>query len=261
MAKDKLKEFLQDVESYHLFSYEEYKTSSLPLKLKKIELLNAYAKIKYGDNNLNPLDVYIDFDGVILDTIRLAKEILKKEHSIDLETHKREDIEEEKIVASFFANLNWKQLINEAKELNESISFIKQLQASIDYHPTIYSAVNSKIEMLEKTLFLQRTLTEISQKYIKAKFPKTCENEESILIDDDDFNLTNWPGKPVHFAAGRTTIFPSITDLGEIYYLFTRDDITHQFIYPKELYSNYEQVLDTKSKQKIWRKKGIQNHS
>lgn len=255
MTVEKLNTFLQDVNQYHLFSYEEYKTSSLELKLKKIKLLNEYAKLKYGKQEQEKLEVYIDFDGVILDTIHRANEILKKEYGIDLNTHQRENMEEEKIITTFFNNLNWRQLLNDAKELNKSIAFIKQLQTSVDYYPMIYSAVNSKREEIEKGIFLQKMVGEITQKYIQAQFSKTCENENAVLIDDDDFHLIHWPGKPIHFNAGRKSIFPGIFDLGEIYYLFVRDSLNNTFSHPKDLYSNYEQIQNPTTKQKVWIKK------
>ena len=54
--------------------------------------------------------LYIDFDGVILDTMSKTYEILK-EQNID-----KKDKEK---VQAFFRDLDWKKLISETKEINE----------------------------------------------------------------------------------------------------------------------------------------------
>ena len=255
MDNIRLKEFLNDTKEYNIFSYEEYKKSSLDSKLLKIKLLNEYSILKYQEDILPKLDIFIDFDGVILDTLNYLRELLLKEHNIDLDTHNRNDLEKEKKISNIFGNLNWTKLINNSKELNKSIDFIKLLQLSNNYNPTIYSAVNSKLEEKSKILFLNETFKNISSQFIIAKLPKTCKDNNSILVDDDDFNLINWPGKPIHFNSNNKTIFPSINDLGEIYYLFTRNSNTYNFKYPQYLYDNYIQIIDKKTKKLIWTKK------
>ena len=57
--------------------------------------------------------LYIDFDGVILDTMTKSYEELKKEN-ID-----RNDDEK---VREFFRNTDWKKLIEETEEINDSIN-------------------------------------------------------------------------------------------------------------------------------------------
>lgn len=62
--------------------------------------------------------LYIDFDGVILDTMTKSYEELKKEN-ID-----RNDDEK---VREFFRNTDWKKLIEETEEINDSINEIKKI--------------------------------------------------------------------------------------------------------------------------------------
>ena len=48
----------KDICDLNAFSYEDYKNSSLDLKLKKIELLNSFYRARY--NNLPKLPIFID---------------------------------------------------------------------------------------------------------------------------------------------------------------------------------------------------------
>ena len=61
--------------------------------------------------------LYIDFDGVILDTMSKSYEELKKENI---------DRNDEEKVREFFRNTDWKKLIEETEEINDSINEIKK---------------------------------------------------------------------------------------------------------------------------------------
>ena len=105
----------------------------------------------------------------------------------------------------------------------------------------------------KKEMFLQE-LKKIDLKFGEAKRPKECNDERSILIDDDDFNLRYWNGMPIRFISNKPTIFPTITDLGEIYYLFSINDQSMDFNTPN-IYNGYEQVMSPKVKRLEWIKK------
>ena len=62
--------------------------------------------------------LYIDFDGVILDTMTKSYEELKKENI---------DRKDQDKVMEFFRNLDWKKLIEETEEINDSINEIKKI--------------------------------------------------------------------------------------------------------------------------------------
>lgn len=245
-----LNNFLSDVEDLDIFSYEDYKSSSLELKLKKIQLLNKFYEIKYG--NLDKLPVYIDCDGVILDTLQYCIPMLLEKHNIDYSTHDRSIEEQDRIVEQFFSSLDWSIILHNAKKINGSTDFIKLMQASTLYQPTIYSAVSSDEEAIQKRIFFEEQTPGIDCKFIQAKMPKQCEDKKSVLIDDDDFNLTHWQGRPLHFGLSRNTIYPSIEDLGEIYFLFLRDeDNPKRFICKEGLYSTLIHKENSKIKKII----------
>ena len=62
--------------------------------------------------------LYIDFDGVILDTIPVIYKRLEKNQI---------DVTDEASLVQFYENLEWKSLIQEASEIHHSIACIKKL--------------------------------------------------------------------------------------------------------------------------------------
>ena len=56
-------------------------------------------------------NIYIDFDGVIVDSIRVTYDMLER-----LEI----DIKETEKVSEFYANLNWKQILSLTPIINDS---------------------------------------------------------------------------------------------------------------------------------------------
>ena len=77
--------------------------------------------------------LYIDFDGVILDTMTKSYEELKKENI---------DRKDQDKVMEFFRNLDWKKLIEETEEINDSINEIKKICDSKKFNVYILTHVN-----------------------------------------------------------------------------------------------------------------------
>lgn len=93
--------------------------------------------------------LYIDFDGVILDTMTKSYEELKKENI---------DRKDQDKVMEFFRNLDWKKLIEETEEINDSINEIKKICDSKKFNVYILTHVNSTNEMIEKIKYLHKKL-------------------------------------------------------------------------------------------------------
>lgn len=248
-----LREFLNDVSEKNIFSYENYKNLSLIQKIERIKLLNEYYELKYNIE-MPKMVVYIDWDGVVLDTIGYSKSLLMEQFGIDYDTHDRSNVEEDNKVGMFFKNLDWIKVLHESPEINGSKTFIKLFMESNIYYPTIYSSVSSSREEQNKKIIFSQELIGINYKFCQAKKPKQCDDGKSILIDDDDFNLKYWNGMPIRFVSNKPTIFPTITDLGEIYYLFPRNEVSLDFEWPN-IYSNYERVICPKTKKLEWIRK------
>lgn len=246
----KLEEFINDVSSKNIFSYEHYKLMPLNKKIEIISLLNEYYKLKY-DVELPKITVFIDCDGVILDTIGFSKKLLMEQYGINYDTHDRSNIEADKKVGEFFEKLDWVRVLHEASEINGSKTFINLFKNSSLYYPIIYSSVSSSREEQDKKAMFIDEFKAVNYKFCQAKQPKQCDDGKSILIDDDDFNLRYWNGMPIRFISNKPTIFPTIADLGEIYYLFPINGQSLDFNLPS-IYDGYEQVMCPKTKKLEW---------
>ena len=65
--------------------------------------------------------LYLDCDGVILDTINMSYKMIKNK-----------GLTNEKDIEHFYKNLSWEELIIEAGEINNSIEKIKELTKVYD---------------------------------------------------------------------------------------------------------------------------------
>lgn len=120
----------------------------------------------------------------------------------------------------------------------------------------MYSATNSDKEKREKIIYFKSKIPDVQLKFIQACSPKICTNNSSVLIDDDNFNLINWNGYPIHFDSNIPTDFPNINDLGELYYLFYRNPTNPKtFIVKEGLYDKLVRLEDIKTKKITWKKR------
>ena len=89
-------------------------------------------------------NLYIDFDGVIVDTIRVTYDMLDR-----LEVDKK-NFEK---MSEFYYNLNWKQLLKMTPVINDSFDCIKKLYASGKFNIAILTHVNSLDEAVANKLY------------------------------------------------------------------------------------------------------------
>lgn len=131
------------------------------------------------------INLYIDFDGVILDTITVTYELMKKE-GID-----RENREE---AIKFFQNLDWKYILSVTPEINDSISCIQKLIDTKLFDISILTHVNSLHEAVEKVKFIRKYFKDITVIPVPKEISKTkmVQTEGSILVDDYAGNLREW---------------------------------------------------------------------
>ena len=127
--------------------------------------------------------IYIDFDGVILDTWDL---IFRKYYEI----YKTSEIYEDEI-KKLMLDIGWDYIINNSIEINNSINNIKQLL--IKYEVCILSKVNSKEEADAKKKFLiKNNITNMCFVPYNSKKIEYVDPHKNILIDDDLKNLEEW---------------------------------------------------------------------
>ncbi len=147
-------------------------------------------------------NLYIDFDGVVLDTIDvLYKEMEElKEHGVELET------DEEK--KNFFMHYNWGKLLNDNLIINDSINCIQKIIDSDKFNINILTHVISLNEAVEKINYIRKHFQDITIIPVPKQISKTkmIHTKDSILVDDYAGNLREWEkegGIPVRFSKKR----------------------------------------------------------
>lgn len=163
--------------------------------------------------------LYIDFDGVILDTLTKNYEILR-ENGIDIKDYDK--------VTEFFRELDWKKTIEETEQINDSINEIKKICASKKFNVYILTHVNSTNEMVEKIKYIHKYLPSVTVVSVPKEISKTevvnpC---SAILIDDYSGNLKEWQKKlGIGIKFVRTLEngdYPEITHLSEVIDMFNQ---------------------------------------
>lgn len=134
-------------------------------------------------------NLYIDFDGVIMNTIEITYEELKK---INLNFEKAEDHEQ---IHAYYASIDWHELLNKkAKVINDSINCIKKIIKSEKFNVSILSHVNSLNEAIEKVNYIRKYFKDITIIPVPRDISKTemVHTKGAILVDDYAGNLEEW---------------------------------------------------------------------
>lgn len=127
--------------------------------------------------------IYIDFDGVILDTW----EVIFKKYYEEFNTT---DIKEDNI-KKIMLTIGWNYILENSKEINYSLEKIKRISKTHD--TCILTKINSKQEQDAKTNFLLENKIK-KMCFVPYTSSKTqyVDPHNNILIDDDIKNLEEW---------------------------------------------------------------------
>lgn len=130
-------------------------------------------------------NLYIDFDGVIVDTIRVTYDMLDR-LGVD-----RSNFEK---MSEFYYNLNWKQLLSLTPIINDSFNCINKIDESNKFNISILTHVNSLDEAIAKINYIRKYVKNITIIPVPREISKTkmIEAKDSILIDDYSGNLKEW---------------------------------------------------------------------
>ena len=131
------------------------------------------------------INLYIDFDGVIKDTIRVSYKMMA-DLGIDLKNKAQ--------VISFYQQIDWNELLASSEELNNAFSYIDKISSEGIYRPAILTTVNSLEEMIAKTNYIRSKNSDISIICVPCGVEK-CQMvpaKNSILVDDFSGNLESW---------------------------------------------------------------------
>lgn len=140
------------------------------------------------------LNLYIDFDGVIVNTIDITYKMaslqgIKKDYANYLQ---------------FFQNLNWEEVLEKASPINDSFNEIKKIINSNKFNVAILTHVTSIHEAEAKIKLINKYLDNITIITVPKSVSKTkvINTNKAILIDDFSHNLDDWEengGKGVRF--------------------------------------------------------------
>ncbi len=164
-------------------------------------------------------NLYIDFDGVILDTLppvyKLAKQL-----NLDVKTQTKE-------VGMLFAKIDWEELIEDSIDLNDSVNALSKLAKSGKFNISILTHVNSLKEAKAKIKFLDGITSDLTIIPVPSGISKTkmTQTKGAILVDDFSKNLEEWEesgGIGVKFSKIKedNCSFKNITSLEELLDMF-----------------------------------------
>ena len=134
--------------------------------------------------------IFIDFDGVIFDTEKRVLERKKQKPNISWD--------------EFFEKLNWFQLLEESKIINNAIDYILEGQTK-SKQIAILTKIHTLVEMEAKVKSLRSRKIEVPILFVPPHIKKSqiyLPNNREILIDDSIKNLIDWEqkgGKSIYF--------------------------------------------------------------
>lgn len=131
------------------------------------------------------LNLYIDFDGVIMNTIDVSYKIMN-EQNVCLDN--RDEVE------VFYQNLDWKKLLEDSVEINDSFKCIDKILKSEKFNVSILTHVNSLKEVEEKVKIIRKHFRDITIIPVPKSISKTdmLKAEGAVLVDDYVHNLNEW---------------------------------------------------------------------
>ncbi len=161
-------------------------------------------------------DLYIDFDGVIYNSIDISYKMAEDENiSKDYESYYQ-----------FFKNLDWCEVLEKSTEINDAFDCIKRIMASGKFKVFILTHVISLKEAEVKIDLIREHLTDVTiipvpKRVSKNKMVKV---NGAILVDDYTENLREWSldgGTSVRFDLDMDGKgFPVIDRLDEVIEMF-----------------------------------------
>lgn len=153
------------------------------------------------------INLYIDFDGVIMDTIRVSYKMME-----DLGI----DLNDRDAVIKFYQNIDWNELLANSEELEEAFKYINMIYEEGIYNPIILTTVNSLQEMIAKINYVRSKNDHISVICVPSGVDKSMvvNAAGSILVDDYSGNLIKWANSEgVSIKFGYDEKFVSINSL------------------------------------------------
>lgn len=130
-------------------------------------------------------NLYIDFDGVICNTIEITYKMIE-EKGIDLNDSTK--------VHEFYKNLDWEYVLDNCEIINDGMENIKKICNSGKFNVAILTHVHSMNEISSKINFIRKHLRDVTIIPVPKNVSKTrmINARFSILVDDYPVNLSEW---------------------------------------------------------------------
>ena len=130
-------------------------------------------------------NLYIDFDGVICNTIEITYKMLD-EAKIDKNDRQK--------VTEFYENLDWEHVLESCNIINNAMENIKKIISSGKFNVAILTHVNSMNEIIQKVKYIRNYLRDVTIIPVPKAISKTrmINARFSILVDDYQINLNEW---------------------------------------------------------------------
>jgi hypothetical protein len=158
----------------------------------------------------NDKKLYIDFDGVIVDTITGPYKYFD-EHNMNT-TEER---------SKYYSNLDWHIFLEESPKVKGSLEALNEIVENDLYEVNILTHVTSLNELEEKILFLSSNIKNCQKVNIVgvprkiSKFDMV-DPKNNILVDDYSGNLKDWEahgGIGIKFSSEKNDKFYTISTL------------------------------------------------
>ena len=131
------------------------------------------------------IKLFVDFDGVILNTIDISYQEIKKKFGLNATTDDS---------IKFYQELDWNDFLHQCEPINHSLEDLNKIIESELYDVTILTHILSPQEQEAKRKYLEEYLPEA--KYIPVIKPnpkwKMVDCQNAILVDDFSENLLLW---------------------------------------------------------------------
>ena len=131
------------------------------------------------------IDLYLDFDGVIKDTINFSYKMMR-----DLGIN----LKDRASVVKFYQEIDWNFLLANSDELNDAFKYIDMICEEGVFRLSILTTVNSLSEMIAKTKYIRSKNTDVGIICVPNGVLKNqiVNANGAILVDDYSTNLFNW---------------------------------------------------------------------
>ena len=130
-------------------------------------------------------NLYIDFDGVICNTIEITYKMME-EKGINLKDSEK--------VQNFYKDLDWDYVLDNCEIINDGMENIKKICNSGKFNVAILTHVHSMHEIKSKINFIRKHLRDVTIISVPKGISKTrmINARFSILVDDYPVNLSEW---------------------------------------------------------------------